>query len=153
MTPDEYRTSVLPQIISAWEQHCFCANPFFQKLLSFNFDDYGIGPIGLADTEILVSDLVMQRFDKDEQADEVNRDMSLGYRCPQCHAKCIEVYREFSISMNVCYALFDEPRVLADKASYLIGFFGFDLEDIGRIKDFQRTESVEGYLESLTKVS
>ncbi len=67
MTPDEFRQAVLPQVVAAWDDHCFCTCPGFQKLVSFNFRDYGIGPTGLADSEILIDELIRQRFTRQQE--------------------------------------------------------------------------------------
>jgi hypothetical protein len=51
MTPDEFQHRVLPALLAAWESACFCRCPDFLKLLSFNFEDYKIDPVALADSE------------------------------------------------------------------------------------------------------
>ena len=67
MTPDEFHHSILPTILTAWERGCFCHSPGFLKLVSFNFEDYGIGPMAVVDSEILIAEIIGRRFVREGQ--------------------------------------------------------------------------------------
>ncbi len=149
MTPDEFRESVLPQVISSWEKQCFCANPGFQKLLSFNFDDYGIGPVGLVDSEILIDAIIRQRFKRHDELESGSNAMAQSYTCPQCGATCTELYSEFSISMYQSTVTFHDEAALATNGLYLVGFFGFKQSEFDEIGDFLRTSSIDEFINQL----
>lgn len=67
MTPDEFQKRILPPIFSAWEERCFCRNHSFLKLVSFDFEDYGIGPLALMDSEIVIQAIIGRRFLREER--------------------------------------------------------------------------------------
>ena len=147
MTPDEFRSEVLPQILTAWERGCFCPAPGFRKLVSFDFRDYAIGPVGLADSEILIDSIIRQQFTTLSQLDDSEvSEISTTYQCPNCGATCTEIYAEFSISMYRSTVRFDGGSPAADEGLYLVGFYGFNREEFARIDDFRRTESVEEFV-------
>jgi hypothetical protein len=149
MTPDEFSESVLPQIVTAWDDRCFCANPGFLKLVSFNFRDYDIGPTALADSEILIDAIIRQRFVRRHEPESRHGEVSQAYECPQCGATCTELYAEFSIRMRQSTATFDLTPVLARKGLYLVGFYGFNGEEFGKIHDFQRTSTPDDFIGQL----
>lgn len=60
MTPDQYREDVLPVIRDRYFGRCICHHQALRKLMSFRFEDYTIGPLALADTEILIHHLIHQ---------------------------------------------------------------------------------------------
>lgn len=149
MTPDNFRESVLPALKDAWQQNCFCSNRAFQKLVSFNFDDYGIGPTGLADSEILIDEIIRQNFDKLESANAGGGRVKQSYRCPQCDTTCSEHYREFSINMYQSYVLFNDQPSPSPRALFLVGWFGFKSDEFDKIHDFEKAPSIEQFLQQL----
>ncbi len=149
MTPDEFRESVLPQIVADWDGRCFCANPGFQKLLSFSFRNYDISPSALADSEILIDAIIRQRFTQQREPRSRQGEVTQGYKCPQCGATCTELYAEFSISMYQSTVIFDLDPVLAHKGLYLVGFYGFDRNKFGKIDDFQPAATTEDFTRQL----
>lgn len=149
MTPDEFRESLLPNIVAAWDDRCFCANPGFQKLLSFDFRDYSIGPTGLADSEILIDEIIRQRFTQRHKPDSDQGEITQAYECPQCGATCTELYAEFSISMYQSTVTFDLNPVLAAEGLYLVGFYGFKGSEFAKINDFRPASSTEDFIRQL----
>ena len=145
MTPHEFRASVLPQIVTAWGRQCFCSNPRFQKLLSFNFRHYGIGPSALADAEILIDTIIRKRFTPQHEAISHQGEITQAYKCPQCEATCTEVFAEFSINMYQSTVTYDLNPVLASHGLYLVGFYGFDKEDFKKISDFQLASTIDDF--------
>lgn len=149
MTPDEFREIVLPQIVTAWNDNCFCANPIFQKLLSFNFRDYGIGPAALADSEILIDALIRQRFTQQHEPKSHQGEITQVYKCSQCQATCTELYAEFSISMYQSMVTYDQNPTLAPSGLYLVGFYGFKQNEFGKISDFQQASTPDDFIRQL----
>lgn len=64
MTPDDFSTRVMPQIIAAWEQSCFCHSSGFLKLMSFDFRKYSVSPRALYDAEAIGYEIIERRFVK-----------------------------------------------------------------------------------------
>ncbi len=147
MTPYEYNEQVLPSILEEWEKKCFCSSPGFQKIVSFNFRDYGIGPAGCADTEILIHTIIREKFTKEgDVAGEYETRQK--YRCPQCGALCTEEYADFNINMYRSFAFYEISNK-GDEGLYMTGFYGFDMSEVSQIHDFSQTEDIEEYLEYL----
>ena len=149
MTPDEFRESVLPTIKNAWQQKCLCDNMVFRKLVSFDFDDYGIGPTGLVDGEILIDEIIRKNFEKTGDVAEEIGAIYQRFRCPQCGSECIELWREFNINMSISHVLFDNQPKRSDDAYYLVGFFGFSRDDFANISDFKRSPTSHIFLQQL----
>ena len=149
MTPDEFRESVLPAIEKAWQDQCLCDSPVFRKLVSFNFDDYGVGPTGLADAEILIDEIIRKKFEKTGDVTEEISSISQRFRCPRCGSACTEFWREFNINMSFSHVLFDKQPKRSDDAYYLVGFFGFARHDFANVSDFHRSPSTDDFLQRL----
>ncbi|WP_425397558.1 hypothetical protein [Aeoliella sp.] len=150
MTPDEFAAKVLPAIEAACQSNCLCAEPGFRKLLSFDFDDYGTGPVALADSEIVGDAIVLRRFKLVGKVEDPPIGFALRrYECPQCGAVCVAQFDEYSISMNRTVFRFESPGKAAESGLYLVGFRGFKREDFAKVTDFERTESQEEFLRSL----
>lgn len=149
MTPDEFRETVIPQIVTAWDDQCFCANPGFQKLLAFNFRDYDIGPTALADSEIIIDVIIRQRFTRQHEPKSHQGEITQVYMCPQCEATCTELYAEFSISMYQSTVTYDHNPTLADKGLFLVGYYGFNQHEFGKINDYQESSAVDDFLREL----
>jgi hypothetical protein len=148
MTPDKFRLVLLPHILAAWEGHCFCANPAYQKLLSFNFDDYRIGPAALVDAEILIEELVRKKFDPRGQPTERRPDWIQTYACPKCGATCNVLYAEYSIHVSRSVVIHESQFQPASEGLYVLGFFGHvTLPELKRIKDFRFALTVEEFMD------
>ena len=150
MTPDEFQKRIVPTIIAAWERGCFCRSPGFRKLVSFNFEDYGIGPVALADSEILIQEIIRGRFTRDGEANSDGMGTSSQvYRCPKCGARCTETYAEYSVSMFRSFVIFETVPEKAASGIYLVGFRGFKQADFAKIRDFRLTSDEDEFLASL----
>lgn len=150
MTPDEFHEHVLPQVVNKWDEHCFCANPSFRKLLSFNFRDYDIGPTALIDSEMLIDAIIRQRFTKKDEPTSHQGEITLVCNCPQCEAICTELYAEFSISMHQSSVTYTDGPALAKYGLYLVGFRGFDINEMRSIPDFQQASTPDEFIRHLT---
>jgi len=148
MTPDEFRSHALPQILTAWQEGCFCASPGFRKLLSFDFQNYEIGPVGLADSEILIDSIIRKEFKSLSESGTF--ETTTIYECPNCGTTCTECYADYSINMYRSTVTFDGDPAPAGEGLYLVGFYGFNREEFARIIDFRRTESVEEFVRFVT---
>ncbi|HPF41454.1 MAG TPA: hypothetical protein P5081_22125 [Phycisphaerae bacterium] len=147
MTPEEFRQRTFRTLANAWKQGCFCDSPGFQKLMSFDFQKYGTNPVGLADTEILIDEIIRNRFKK-EGGDKAP-DPAAGwptYTCPQCGATCDVGWQDYSISMNCSTVKFHGRRKRAKVGLYVIGFYGFSKKSFEKIRDFKRASSAKAYL-------
>ena len=149
MTPEEFHETVLPAILSAWDEQCFCASPGFQKLVSFDFRDYGIGPTGLADSEILIQSIIRDRFKQQERRSEHEISTQV-HLCPQCKASCTERYEEYSINMYQSSVTYDRHPNRSATGLYLVGFYGFRQREFALVHDFQRAATVEQFVREVT---
>ena len=149
MTPDEFHETVVPEVIAAWQQHCFCASPGFQKLLSFDFRDYGIGPVALADAEILIDVIIRQRFARVGEAISGPGETIQDQICPKCQRRCTVRYDEFSINMARATVVFANPLTRATNGKYLVGFYGFKQDDFAKVHDFQKVATCQEFLREL----
>ena len=133
------------ELIEPLTTQCQCASPKFQKLVSFNFQDYSISPTSLWDSEILIQKNVRERF---TALDDWSNDVGESYRryeCPICKRVCRESYAEYSINMYRSYLTFEED-IRAEDALYLTGLRGFNRTEFESIKDFTHTTDQEAYL-------
>lgn len=147
-----YYETVLPELLRRWETRCFCANPQFLKLASFDFRDYGISPTTLVDTEALVSQIVLKRFAAQgpwtKQSDGGHR----HFCCPHCGRDFDVWSEEYSIAMSVISAKPIEPIVRADIGRYATSyryFAGLERE-IAFVTDYRPADSVQKYLDDLS---
>jgi hypothetical protein len=150
MTPDEFENDVMPRILSAWHSRCLCANAGFRKLLSFNFNDYGTGPMALVDSEIIAHRIIRENF---ARVGDVGRsqdgDILQRYSCPQCSTKCEEEYAEYSISMYRSFFRFLDMPEMADYGLYLVGMRAFSSDDFLKVHDFREAASLNEFLASI----
>jgi hypothetical protein len=53
--------------------------------------------------------------------------------------------------MYCSYVTFeDQEPVAAEIGHYLVGFYGFGLDDFAKVTDFRRTESIEEFVRQFT---
>jgi hypothetical protein len=150
MTPDEFRQRVLPLVLAAWEKKCLCHSAGFRKLLSFNFQDYGNGPVGLVDSEAIGHEIVRSRFKKlGEPSEGSPGEWTQRFECPQCGARCRETCEDFSIHMWRSFYRFEDTAARADVGYFLVGFYAFRREDFERVHDFQPAISEVQFLSSI----
>ena len=147
MSPDDFRESIISHLVPAWEKKCFCAIPAFRKLISFNFADYGIGPVGLVDSEMLIHEIIRQKFEKQGDTRSVQGKSIATFTCPQCKRICTDTYEDFSISMYRSYVTFDGDAPVTTGVLYLIGFFGFDGSDFAKINDFHKALTPNAFID------
>lgn len=147
MTPDEFVNDVMPKVLSAWRSRCLCANAGFRKLLSFNFADYGAGPMALADSEIVGHHIIRENF---RRVGDVGRsqdgDVLQRYSCPQCNNMCEEEYGEYSISMYRSFFRFLDTPEMAECGRFLVGMRAFSHEDFLKVHDFREANSIAEFL-------
>lgn len=153
MSPDEFHEQVIPQVVKKWDEHCFCANSGFRKLLSFNFRDYHICPTALIDSEMLIDAIIRQRFTKCNEPQSHQGEITQAWICPQCNARCSELYAEFSISMYQSSVTFADGPSLTNSGLYLVGFRGFDINEMRSIADFQQAANPIEFIRQLTIAS
>jgi hypothetical protein len=138
-------------MLTAWESGCFCRSPGFLKLLSFNFEDYKIGPVGLADSEILIHEIIRGRFTRDgEPSSDGMGTTQQSYLCPNCGARCRETYAEYSISMYRSFVLFENAPEMAATGVHLVGFYGFQQSDFAKIHDFRPAADDAEFITAIT---
>ena len=141
MTPDEYNEQILPTIEETYGNRCICDRPGIRKILSFNFEDYTLGPVACADTEILVQALVRE---SENYTGEHTDEGDCRYRCAACGTVLVEHYDDYSINMYRSYVEYEGRESV--QGQYLVGFRCFDLADVEKIDDFTEAESIESYL-------
>jgi hypothetical protein len=140
------------ELIEPLTKQCLCASPNFQKLVSFNFQDYSIAPTSLSDSEIFIQKNIRERFtaqsDWSNNVGEVYRE----YVCPICKRKCKESYAEYSINMYRSYVTFEE-NLKSESVSFLTGFRSFTGTKFDGIKDFEITTDRAYYLDQFNPKS
>ncbi len=148
ITPDQFREQIVAPVKSA----CRCSVPGFQKLISFNFEDYGISPTLLWDSEILIHEVIRNGFEPIDESIQRQGEFARRYRCPVCARVCVEKYAEFSINMYRSYVLFQDD-LRSKSATFILGLRGFDSNDFQRIHDFTKTEDMKSYFTSITQTN
>lgn len=146
ITPDQFNSNV----VAAVKEACRCDVAGFQKLISFNFEDYGIAPTLLWDSEILIHEVIRNGFEALDEGIQRQGDSRRRYRCKVCCRICTETYTEYSINMYRSFVLFEED-LRASEGEYVLGLRGFEEKDFDKITDFARSEDFDSYLASLTK--
>lgn len=151
MTPETFHKSVLPIVYGALSENCLCSHSGFRKLLSFNFADYGVSPMALFDSEIIIDCFL--RHGLCRQIGDSNRtsdgESNQNYQCLRCGSTISEYYDEYSISMYRTYCRFDETVAPNDDGMYLVGVRCFNLKDAEKIHDFKITDSISRFLASI----
>jgi hypothetical protein len=134
MTPDDFRLAIVPRLALMKPDCCLCSNRSFRKLISFEFQDYGIAPTGLADAEVLINEVL-----RDKLRYRLKTSNTGGtFTCLACQSVLVETYDEYSISMSRSTIAWDEKKTV--RGSYVVGFFGFTGADYARINDFDSVE-------------
>lgn len=149
MTPDEFRSAVLPQMASMWDCQCFCDSPYYQRIVGFNFCDYNIGPVGLADSEILVQAFVRDRCAKIKGPDRSGCEITQIYECPRCHRQITEHYDEYSINMSRTYIEIHGNVPWSKTCLFMIGWYGFVSNDFSKITGYEKTDSIDQFLRQM----
>lgn len=145
LTPDQFTSDVVAVV----KKECRCSIPGFQKIVSFNFEDYGIAPTLLWDSEILIQEIIRSEFDALDEGVQHQGDSKRRYRCPSCGRSCTETYTEFSINMYRSFVLFDQD-LRSSHSEYVLGYRGFEQKDFDKIPDFSRSLDFDLYLANLT---
>ena len=146
LTPDQFTSDVVAEV----KKDCRCSVPGFQKIISFNFQDYGIAPTLLWDSEILIQEIIRNGFDALDEGIQHQGVCMRRYRCPRCRRTCTETYTEYSINMYRSFVLFDDD-LRASQAKYVLGYRGFESKDFDKITDFSRASDFDLYLANLTE--
>ena len=145
MNPRQFNSEVLPQLEGQWSVKCFCDNKVYQKLISFNFADFGVvAPVGLADSEILIHSFVRDKFEALSEGPAPSGVIQ-EWKCPQCGRICKLHDDEYSISMRRSYVTYAQAGI-AEQAYYLIGFFGIDVGPSTHFSGYEEAVSIEAYL-------
>jgi hypothetical protein len=151
-----YWEEVVPVLVRRWEQHCFCQNPHFLKLISFNFESYKIAPMRLIDSDHVISQIVLKRFEPVNGWSETKKgslETQRTDRCPQCGTTFVTRYEQYSINMDRAYTMPEVPLETAAIGQYVAGYFYWanQQDDLQKITDFKLAESIEKFLELLTQ--
>jgi hypothetical protein len=152
ITPEEFVRDVVPELQRRWAERCYCANPAFVKLVSFDFRDYGVAPMQMADAEAVIRYVIFERFipvrawvDSDGGSDRLDR-------CPQCASVFQSRFDQYSISMERTTSHPIEPRPKAAVGYFVVGFryFAHSQDALARVTDFERASSVADFIERLS---
>lgn len=139
-------------LIAPLKQRCCCSSPVFQKLVSFNFEDYAIPPTALWDTEILIRELIRNEFRPLDDGIREQENLHQRYECKRCRRICRVTHAEYSISLDRSYARF-ENDLRAPAANYLLDFRGLEEAAISNVHDFRKREDGQGYIGLLLATS
>ncbi|MFC5049065.1 hypothetical protein ACFPK9_15915 [Rubritalea spongiae] len=147
-TPARYIEEVIQEI----KNECRCAVPGFQKIISFNFEDYGISPTLLWDAEILIQHVIRDGdFVPMDEGIQRHGDSIRHFKCKSCGRICTETYTEYSINMYRSFVIFDED-LRSSKINYALGYRGFEQSDFDKITDFIKSTDDANYIANLTKL-
>jgi hypothetical protein len=142
MKPNDFRSIILPKILNIYQGKCICANSGLRSLMSFSFIDYRIGPIALADSEILIQELI--RSGNESYDKTLIKDRGWDFQCKTCGSVLHEHYDEYSINMYQSIIEYKAP--IAGFVPYLIGFYGFKLDECDKIINFKLTTNINEFL-------
>jgi hypothetical protein len=148
LDPDQFIETVIPELTARWKAKCFCHNPSFAKLVSFNFTDYGISPTALKDSELIIDHLVLKHFEELPWDDNApNR-----IRCPQCGELYVLEVNQYSINMECAWLRSLRPLPRAISAEYIVGFHynAAGVKDLPKITDFRQASSILGFMERIS---
>lgn len=151
----EFADKVLPEIIRRWEAHCFCENPQFLKLISFDFHDYHIAPTMLIDTDRVVGEIIMRRFRPVDDWMKGHEGSTRTFCCPQCSCQFKVWGEDYSIAMWVHKATPTKPIDVAEIGRFAAGYYIYSGQEheLSKITDFRPAESIETFLGDLTTLS
>ena len=86
---EEFRRRVASELVPFYmTRDCPCAFPRFRRLLIFFHRDFGAGPVGCYETELLIEDLFRQGkacYRRDANGDEAQWPRT--YHCAVCSAR------------------------------------------------------------------
>jgi hypothetical protein len=150
MTPEDFSTQVMPQIVAAWERSCLCSSPGFVKLMSFDFRKYGRSPKALYDVEQIGYEIIERRFDTVSKWSRVPNSgaQECVRACPQCGTRCTVTSEQFNIRFDCTCFHFENDVVMAEVGLYLVGFTW--LGEATETPDFRRAGDVQQFIEALT---
>ena len=148
MSPEDFKRQVIFRVATQWERGCLCHHPGFRKLLSFNFQDYGMSPMQCIDTEILAQHVTTQYF-RVVQERKLHSDHITGLVCLNCKAHSEATYSEYSISMyRTCIRYIGLPPS-ANHGLFIIGIHGFSQTAIESVHDFKPASNLAEFLQSI----
>jgi hypothetical protein len=150
LSPQAFAADVLPLLTDCWKRRCFCINPGFLKLLSFDFRDYSNTPAELLDSNMVWSEIIGKHFEPAREWSEVDGEPRRVFRCPQCGLEMLSRSQDYSINMWPTISRPVDERTVAVKGLYIVGIHyiqGFDPHKVG---DFELAESTEQFTASVT---
>ena len=121
---------------------CICNNTGLRSLMSFSFIDYCIGPTALADSEILIQELL--RSGNENYVKTLVNDRGWDFKCKTCGSVLREHYDEYSINMYQSFIEYFEKG--EDVVPFIVGFYGFKIDECDKIKNFRSTSNVNTFL-------
>jgi len=114
--------------------------------MAFDFSNYGISPLALVDSEMLIQELLRApESGYDKAMDEESGNWL--FTCKHCGSKLKEHYDEYSISM--CRSYVEWQHGSKHRGNYLVGFYGFDLKNVSRIGDYRKVANALDYISSI----
>jgi hypothetical protein len=124
MTPEEFRRTVLPRILDAWDSRCFCRSEAFIRLVSLD-----LGSSALADAQILIHEIIEKRFVEKASVDKPAGRDGRSFTCPQCGTTCVVVWEQLSSAMDALHVEWPSAVVASGAVPYLVGFYGHEPPD------------------------
>jgi len=156
MRPEEFSELVMPILEEKWLERCFCRNPGFLKLLSFDFEDYRspagrIAPVELLDSELIWSSIVGKRFlPRGEWSRVADREERV-FQCPQCKSELRARSEQYSINMWPTSTRPVDDRLVSKVGVYIVGFHFFTGKfDPLWITDFRMAKGVDHFIDYIT---
>jgi hypothetical protein len=146
------------RIIDFYLEHgCPCRFPRFRSVVGFNFEDHGIAPHALHETQTLIA--ICTRHEKGMYTQEGNPEEEIRYTCSVCGAAILEEYDEYSISMWRSFLRIETvqhdlgPAPLKPEPLYW-GPYGIDTDQhVDVINNlFTQTENFEDYISYMTEL-
>ena len=149
MTPTEFTSLVMPEVVDLWSRGCLCQRPGFLKLISFDFRKLGLSPVALFDLETICQAMILARFPKTSDWTPVPRSRAsvATYLCPDCGTVCHAEWEDYSVSFSRTAMTFDGPAKAAAMGACLVGFHGYGT--LVPLADFRRAPSVAEFLVAL----
>jgi hypothetical protein len=146
----DFLDRVVPELLRRYDERCYCCNPSFLKLVSFDFRSYGIAPVSLVDAEHVIWALALRRF---EPVSGWSATRERVDSCPQCGTRFRTRAEEYSINMQCAVMTPLEPLAAAQTGLYVSGYHYYTHaeQDLARITDFEPALSVESFVSAITR--
>ena len=144
-----FSNGIITTLVAFWKTDCLCNQPGFTKLMSFDYTNYGLGPVTILDKDIIGREVIQKVFVKvqDWKDSRDGSERTSIYQCPRCMAEWEVRWEQFSVNFECCTYKLHSKKEMAPRGSYLLGFGG--LVKSFQATDYSRVGSVNEFFKSI----